>query len=120
LKFLREARQAGYFVSVHFLGLDSAQLAIARVAQRVEAGGHDVPDDKILTRYPRTLANLRSLLDLADEVTLYDNSYLDQPFRPVAFLREGRLLDLARSVPSWTATLGLEGRIGPHTRRSWP
>ena len=46
---------AGYDVSLHFLALPSADAAVARVARRVAAGGHDVPEADIRRRFARGL-----------------------------------------------------------------
>jgi len=54
LDFLKECQSQGYVVTLIFIGLDSADLSRGRVMERVEAGGHDVPDEKIVTRFPRT------------------------------------------------------------------
>ena len=52
---------------------DPRQL-LGRVAQRVAEGGHDVPSERILARYPRTLMNLQDAIPLADLALLYDTS----------------------------------------------
>ncbi len=54
LDFLRECRSQGYTVVLIFIGLESADLSRGRIMERVEAGGHDVPDEKIDSRFPRT------------------------------------------------------------------
>ena len=59
LYFLKEARMAGYHVLLIFIGIESPGLSEARVIQRVSEGGHDVPDDRLRSRFPRTLENLR-------------------------------------------------------------
>ena len=41
---------------------------------RVAKGGHDVPEDKIIERRERSLAQLPWFLDQADQAWLYDNS----------------------------------------------
>ena len=43
LEFLKECQSSGYTVIFVFIGLESAELSIGRVIQRVERGGHDVP-----------------------------------------------------------------------------
>lgn len=63
-------------------------LSLGRVILRVERGGHDVPDAKIETRFPRTFANLRQALTFVDEALLFDNSSSDQPFRFVAAFKD--------------------------------
>jgi predicted ABC-type ATPase len=55
--------------------IPSAEFSKERVAERVEHGGHDIPDDAIIRRYPRTIKNLFELYaPLCDELFLYDNS----------------------------------------------
>jgi hypothetical protein len=44
--FLKECRSNGYTVVLVFIGLESADLSRGRIMERVEAGGHDVPDEK--------------------------------------------------------------------------
>lgn len=51
-----------------------------RVKSRVEAGGHDVPEDKIIVRYDRALALVKDLVRICDICHIYDNSG-KQPFR---------------------------------------
>lgn len=74
LSLLNEARTRGYRVGVIFIGLDDPQLSIARVMDRVETGGHDVPDELIVRRFPRSYQNLRESIPLSDFVLLVDNS----------------------------------------------
>jgi predicted ABC-type ATPase len=110
LDFLRRARAAGYVVFLVFIGLTDAQLSRARVVQRVEAGGHDVPDEKLDARFPRTLANLRSAIQEVDEAFIVDNSDADlEPYRPVAIYLGGRLDWRSDRMPVWANGLpGLE------------
>ena len=73
--FLRQAKQRGYLVHVVYIWLSSAELAVARVAHRVQQGGHDVPREVIERRYWRGLKNLYSIyIPLANSWTLCDNS----------------------------------------------
>src|SRR3990167_4622076 len=58
LSFLKDAAARGYAVVLVFIGIASATASEGRVAMRVSQGGHDVPTEKIMARYPRTLANL--------------------------------------------------------------
>lgn len=108
--FFRAARDAGYFVEAHFIGVNSAAVSAARVSHRVALGGHDVPDEKIAARFPRTLENLARLLDAADRVTIYDNSETARPHRPVAMLENGALVALAEPLPRWLEPVALPAR----------
>ena len=105
LDFLKECQANGYSVLLVFIGLESADLSRGRVMERVEAGGHDVPDEKIESRFSRTFANLRQALTFVDEALLFDNSSSDQPFRFVAAFRKGRRQRRKGYAPAWSATL---------------
>ena len=105
LGFLEDARRRGFTVILVFIGLADAALSIARVKQRVQQGGHDVPDDRLRARFPRTLANLRAAIALVEEAFLFDNSSYDAPYRVVAVYREGRLIARHPPLPAWTRGL---------------
>ena len=71
---IRTWRSAGYAVKLIFLRLDSPEEAIARVAQRVLQGGHDVPEPTIRRRFAAGLYNFEHLyVPLVDAWALYDN-----------------------------------------------
>ncbi|MBL8182457.1 MAG: AAA family ATPase [Blastocatellia bacterium] len=59
--WLKELQEHGYEVSLVFLWLESVDIAVQRVAARVRAGGHSVPEDTIRRRYERGLKNLFDL-----------------------------------------------------------
>lgn len=68
-------KESGYSARLVFLYLNTADLALARVAQRVRQGGHTVPEPTIRRRYVRGLRNLRDLyIPLMDEWTVYNVS----------------------------------------------
>ena len=89
LEFLRDAQQAGYRVLLIAIRIDSVELSIARVMQRVEAGGHDVPDHKLEARFPRTQDNLATAIRFADLVLECDNSQVERPFQHIATWIDG-------------------------------
>ena len=71
----------GYIIKLFFLQLPSPEMAIARVRQRVVAGGHNVPEEVIRRRFHAGLLNFgRVYKPLVDEWVLYDNSS-DEPVR---------------------------------------
>ncbi|MGF1679208.1 MAG: zeta toxin family protein [Candidatus Methylacidiphilales bacterium] len=116
IQFLRNAQKRGYFVEAIYIGLATPELSQARVIQRVDAGGHDVPDDKITARYPRTLKNLALLIDVVDRLTLYDNSQVNHPFQFVAYFESGQIIQRVAHLPPWTETLDLPRRDLPTTQ----
>ena len=72
LALIEDAQRHGFTVALHIVALDDATHLLDRVAQRVREGGHPVPPERILARYPRTLANLAQAVRLADVSYLYD------------------------------------------------
>ena len=68
------ARAKGYFIVSVFVSTNDPEINIARVHRRVKAGGHSVPDDKVLNRYSRSLSRLGRLLTYSDEAHAFDNS----------------------------------------------
>lgn len=68
-------RAAGYHVALYFLSLPSAELAIARVAERVRQGGHHVADTVIRRRFAAGRHNFEQhYRALVDAWALYDNA----------------------------------------------
>lgn len=73
--WLARLRSTGYRVHVLFLWLPSADMAVARVTDRVKMGGHHVPEDQVRRRYVAGLRNFFRLYQpLATTWRLYDNS----------------------------------------------
>ena len=105
LNFLKEAATAGYTVGLCFIGLASAEVSEERVAMRVTQGGHDVPGDKLVTRFPRTLANLKAAIRELPHVLVFDNDDLRAPFRQMAVFEEGKLVAESRPLPKWLEAL---------------
>ncbi len=100
--FLAEAGALGFDVQLIYIGIEDAEFSAERVAARVRAGGHDVPLEKILARYARTLENLERAIDRLPRVTLYDNSSFDEPFRLIAEFRNGKLHSSSvNPMPPW-------------------
>ncbi len=82
--WLAQLQRSGYHVHLLFLWLDSTELAVSRVAERVRLGGHDVPAETVRRRYRAGLLNFfRLYLPLADSWQLFDNSAHSAP-RPIA------------------------------------
>ena len=105
LAFLRRAAESGYNVILCFIGISRAALSEERVAMRVSQGGHDVPSQKLVERYPRILANLKAALAELPKVVAFDNSDLRTPYRLVAVTRNGEVERIVRPTPKWFAAL---------------
>lgn len=73
--WLAELTKSGYHFHLLFLWLPSADAAVARVAQRVRAGGHDVPEETVRRRHAAGLRNFfRLYCPLSESWIVYDNS----------------------------------------------
>lgn len=106
LALIEEARHSGFVVVLLVVCLDDPQRLLARVRQRVQEGGHDVPAERILARYPRTIKNLAQAVRRADLAMLYDSggtAALDGVNRPVrvAVCRGQETRTLVTYLPEW-------------------
>ena len=109
-RLLERAVASNIEVRIWYVGLESVERHMARVRARVEAGGHDIPDEKIRERYIRSRLNLIRLMPKLTELRGYDNSEEADPRRTASLsprllvhLDRGRLAsvcELARS-PDW-------------------
>ena len=83
LKMIREAQEEGYFVTLMYFWLNSPDLAVERVRARVEAGGHNIPEETIRRRYKTGIRYFfKDYAPLCDRWILADNSQV--PFRVIA------------------------------------
>ena len=101
LAFLTEATAAGYTVLLCFIGTSGPEVSEERVAMRVSQGGHDVPSEKLVSRYPRILRNLREALRKLPHVWVFDNDDLRTPFRLVVVCEGGKVTEVHRPIPVW-------------------
>ncbi len=98
LELIDAAHAAAYTVVLYVL-LVPEELALQRVKHRVDAGGHDVPEDKVRQRFQRLWALVVTAITRCDSATVFDNSALKGP-RIVAQMSGGRLIGAAR-WPAW-------------------
>jgi predicted ABC-type ATPase len=101
LAFLKDAVEHGYAVVLCFIGISGPEVSEERVAMRVSQGGHDVPLEKLISRYPRTLANLQAAIRELPHVMIFDNDDLRSPFRKVAVFEHGKQIHSEKPLPEW-------------------
>lgn len=112
LALIEEAQQLGFFVMLIVVCLDDPQRLLARVANRVTEGGHAVPSERILARYPRTLANLAVAVRLADVAILYDSEAVSLgTHKMVAICRRDWAEEKVIPLPSWAITVLRDGKL---------
>jgi predicted ABC-type ATPase len=101
LAFLKNAASHGYTVVLCYIGISGPGISEQRVAMRVTQGGHDVPTEKLISRFPRILANLQSAIRELPHVWVFDNEDLHEPYRKVAVFENGRRVWIAKPLPKW-------------------
>jgi predicted ABC-type ATPase len=74
LEIMASAKRHGYLIHLFYITTKNPDINVARVRTRVQQGGHDVPEDKIRSRYRRSISFLPQMIVAADEVMVFDNS----------------------------------------------
>lgn len=107
---LGRALDQGLEVRIWYVGLASPELHLERIAARVAAGGHDIPEADVRRRYDASRRNLIRLIPRLTELRMLDNSAEADPEagrvpRPVELLhlRDGEVVALAdpAGMPEW-------------------
>jgi predicted ABC-type ATPase len=111
LAFMRSAKEAGFRISLAFVGIDTAELSRARIEGRVAEGGHDVPQDAVVRRHPASLKSLASAMEIADSALIFDNSGLER--RLLLQIENGITTFVNHESPAW-----LNAAVPKHMRGS--
>lgn len=110
LKNIANAKQKGYFIELHYIGVESADIARERVAERVKKGGHGISEKDIERRYIDTFHNLKIVLPECNLAVFYDNTI---EFRRFAIYKNGIAVRISHNVPNWYE------RFADAHERSW-
>ena len=78
LDLISKTQAAGYTVTLHVLLVPEHE-SVQRVAHRVLAGGHDVPEGKIRSRYARLWPLVTDAITRVELAHIFDNSHIDGP-----------------------------------------
>jgi predicted ABC-type ATPase len=106
LGLITQAKTMGFDVVLYVVSLGNPQRLLARVSQRVREGGHNVPAQRILERYPRTMANLKKAVRLADLAFVYDAAEVEQSAHLlVAICEKEQTTLLVTEPPAWLQSL---------------
>lgn len=92
------ARSLGYEIELHYVGVESVEIAKQRIAYRVAHGGHGIPDKDVERRYLESFEHLNIIKDKCDLLVLYDNT---EAFNRFAIYKNGRLYTITDEVPMW-------------------
>lgn len=101
VELIKKAKSLGYNITLIYIHLDGPALNVARVKQRVDSGGHPVPEDRIRKRIPRTIGHIKTALVYIDHGLFYDNTDDMNPFVEVCELLNGKLDFLGKTPPQW-------------------
>lgn len=98
--FMRKASALGYRTYLYFVATEDREININRVRNRVAAGGHPVPTEKIVQRYGRCLGLLPSAVAASNRAYIFDNSGADLLL--LAEVTDGTDLEFkVEEIPDW-------------------
>jgi predicted ABC-type ATPase len=107
--FLQKAQEAGYRTYLYFIATQDPIVNISRVQNRVRLGGHDVPQDKIVSRYYRSLELLSKAVKYTNRAYIFDNSTQDRLW--IAQIDNGKeFIFKCENVPDWVERYLLKGQ----------
>jgi predicted ABC-type ATPase len=99
---MAKAQRLGYRTYLYYIATDDPAINVARVRARVNQGGHDVPEEKIVSRYARSLDLLMDAVKHSNRAYLFDNSRHGGERMWVAEITDGHDLELkCDPMPLW-------------------
>lgn len=106
---LKSAHEAGYRTYLYFVATSDIAINIARIASRVQSGGHSVPEEKVVARSMRTMANVGVALPFCSRAFFFDNSMMEMRFL-AEYSKESGFVSVADSLPPWFETHVLKAK----------
>lgn len=97
-----KAKELGYTVRLYYVGLDTPEECLARIANRVRRGGHDIPENDVQRRFAGRWEAVSKVLPYCDEAHFFDN---DNGFVEVAEYKNGELVLMGAEHPKWVLEL---------------
>lgn len=98
--FLEKAQQRGFRTYLYYIATEAPEINISRVENRVKAGGHPVPKEKIVERYHRSLELLADAVRYTDRAYIFDNSFHEKVW--IAEITGGNELEMKTdTMPHW-------------------
>ena len=98
----RTIKERGYTIRLYYIGLDTMEESLGRIANRVAKGGHDIPKADVERRFQSRFADVLRVLPYCDEARFFDN---DNGFVEVAEYRNGELIPRVSNPPRWLLEL---------------
>ncbi len=107
-KQIKNAKAKGFTVRLYYIGVESVEVALERIAKRVKAGGHGIDENTVRKRFDSMPKSLGEILPLCDAASFYDNTLR---FRRIALTKGNVVFDCDVDVPKWFVNLEKEGIV---------
>lgn len=98
LKSIKKAKEHGFYIEMHYIGLENPEIAKERIKYRVLKGGHGIPNNVVERRYNQSFENLRNIMPFCDYISFYDNSNIFEFF---AEYEQKKIRLLSEKPPCW-------------------
>lgn len=98
-KNIELAKLQGYNVRLIYIAIQDPNMAIKNIKDRVNSGGHNVPDEKVLSRFNQSYDNLKEISKKVDEITIVDNSNKD--YNKIIEIKNGHVKYKNNEIPEW-------------------
>ena len=102
IKNIKFAKENGFYIVMNYIGVKDPDVAKERVRIRVSKGGHGIADSDIERRYYDSLNNLNTIIEICDEVNIYDNT---EVLKEVMYLRSGKIVWRDNEMPKWARNI---------------
>ncbi len=100
VEILSKAQSRGYRTYLYYVATENPEINISRVRYRVSRGGHSVPEDKIVSRYKRSLDLLKAAVKFTHRAYIFDNSTHEHVW--LAEITNGQIVEMkTEQVPVW-------------------
>ncbi|MCT7593204.1 hypothetical protein [Aliarcobacter butzleri] len=100
IELLKLSKSLGYRNYLYYISTSDPSINVSRVNNRVSFKGHDVPEDKIISRYYRSLGFLKEAVKLSDRAYIFDNSSDEKTW--ICEITDGSNVDFkVDEIPSW-------------------
>lgn len=98
--FLKKAQEKGFRTYLYYVATEDPIINISRVRNRVRLGGHPVPEDKIISRYRKSLGLLADAIRYTNRAYIFDNSKHKHIW--LAEVTDGEVLEMKTDrMPVW-------------------
>jgi len=117
IELLRTAQHKGYRTYLYYVATEDPEINLSRIRYRVKMGGHDVPKDKVSSRYDRSLDLLIEAIKFSNRAYIFDNSSQEHIW--IAEITNGKILEIKHTlIPNWFKKALLDKLEGDVTSNS--